>query len=142
MADAVIDLLKAHFRQLRLPTMGREFERLARDAAATNQNFFQFLFRLTETELATRAANAIATRIRNAEFPVLKDFDTYDFTCPAPAFQAKDSGVGALRVDRTEIQLLPYREPWNWKNAYRSFAWAKRRVERACGCVSSRRLTW
>ena len=28
MADAVIDLLKAHFRQLRLPTMGREFERL------------------------------------------------------------------------------------------------------------------
>jgi hypothetical protein len=26
MADAVIDLLKAHFRQLRLPTMGQEFE--------------------------------------------------------------------------------------------------------------------
>ena len=37
MADAVIDLLKAHFRQLRLPTMGREFERLARDAAATTR---------------------------------------------------------------------------------------------------------
>jgi DNA replication protein DnaC len=80
MADAVIDLLKAHFRQLRLPTMGREFERLARDATATNQNFFQFLLGLTETELATRAANAIATRIRNAEFPILRDFDTYDFT--------------------------------------------------------------
>ena len=38
MADATIDLLKAHFRQLRLPTMSQEFERLARDAAATNQN--------------------------------------------------------------------------------------------------------
>ena len=49
MADAVIDLLKAHFRQLRLPTMSQEFEKLARDAAATNQNFFQFLLRLTET---------------------------------------------------------------------------------------------
>ena len=36
MADAMIDLLKTHFRQLRLPTMGQEFERLARDAAATN----------------------------------------------------------------------------------------------------------
>jgi DNA replication protein DnaC len=80
MADAVIDLLKVHFRQLRLPTMGREFERLARDATANNQNFFQFLLGLTETELATRAANAIATRIRNAEFPILRDFDTYDFT--------------------------------------------------------------
>jgi DNA replication protein DnaC len=79
-ADAVVDLLKVHFRQLRLPTMGREFERLARDAAATNQNFLQFLLGLTENELATRDANAIAARIRNAEFPVLKDFDTYDFS--------------------------------------------------------------
>ena len=30
--------------------------------------------------MATRAANAVATRIKNAEFPVLKDFDTYDFS--------------------------------------------------------------
>ena len=79
-AEAVVDLLKTHFRQLRLPTMGREFERLARDAAATNQSFIQFLLGLTEAELATRDANAIATRIKNAEFPVLKDFDTYDFS--------------------------------------------------------------
>jgi hypothetical protein len=50
-ADAVVDLLKTHFRQLRLPTMGREFERLARDAAATNQNFIQFLLGLTQAEL-------------------------------------------------------------------------------------------
>jgi len=80
MADATIDLLKAQFRQLRLPTMGREFEKLARDPAASNQNYFQFLLRLTEIELATRAANAVATRIKNAEFPVLKDFETYDFS--------------------------------------------------------------
>ena len=80
MADVTIDLLKTHFRQLRLPTMGAEFERLARDAAATNQTFVGFLLRLTELELATRAANAVATRIKNAEFPILKDFDTYDFS--------------------------------------------------------------
>jgi DNA replication protein DnaC len=80
MADATIDLLKAQFRQLRLPTMGREFEKLARDATASSQNYFQFLLRLTESELATRAANAVATRIKNAEFPVLKDFETYDFS--------------------------------------------------------------
>jgi DNA replication protein DnaC len=80
MSDAMIELLKTHFRQLRLPTMGREFERLARDAAATNQNFVQFLLCLTEIELDSRAANAVATRIKNAGFPVLKDFDTYDFS--------------------------------------------------------------
>jgi DNA replication protein DnaC len=80
MAEVTIDLLKTHFRQLRLPTMGQEFEKLARDAAASNQNYLQFLLRLTELELGTRAANAISTRIKNAEFPVLKDFDTFDFT--------------------------------------------------------------
>ena len=97
MADAVIDLLKAHFRQLRLPTMGREFERLARDAAATNQNFFQFLLCLTETELATRAANAVATRIRNAEFPVLKD-------------------LRHVRLHRA-CRSSPSRRSWNWHDA-------------------------
>src|SRR5512135_1530037 len=80
MADVATELLKAHFRQLRLPTMGREFETLARDAAASNPTFTQFLLRLPEIELATRAANAVAARIENAEFPVEKDFDTFDFT--------------------------------------------------------------
>ena len=80
MADATIDLLKSHFRQLRLPSMSREFERLARDAAATNSGYFEFLLRLTESELATRAAAAISRRIKDAKFPVLKDFDAYDFS--------------------------------------------------------------
>jgi DNA replication protein DnaC len=80
MADVTHELLKTQLRQLRLPTMGREFEKLARDAAATNQNYAQFLLRLTELELAARATNAVATRIKDAGFPVEKDFDTYDFT--------------------------------------------------------------
>src|SRR5450755_2763562 len=80
MADVTTELLKSQLRQLRLPTMGREFERLARDAASSNQTFAQFLLHLTELELAARATNAVATRIKDAGFPVEKDFDTYDFT--------------------------------------------------------------
>jgi DNA replication protein DnaC len=80
MADVTTELLKAHFRQLRLPTMSREFETLARDAAAADQTHAQFLLRLTDLELASRAANAVAARIKNAEFPVETDFDTYDFS--------------------------------------------------------------
>jgi DNA replication protein DnaC len=80
MADVTIELLKTQLRQLRLPTMGREFEKLARDAAAAHQTFAQFLLRLTELELAARAANAVTTRIKDAGFPVEKDFDTYDFS--------------------------------------------------------------
>jgi len=79
MSDVTIELLKTYLRQLRLPTMGREFETLARDAATTNQTFHQFLLRLTEVELCSRAANAVTTRVKNAGFPVEKDFDTYDF---------------------------------------------------------------
>jgi DNA replication protein DnaC len=80
MADVTTELLKVQLRQLRLPTMGREFEKLARDAAASNQTFAQFLLSLTELELATRGANAVASRIKDAEFPVEKDFDTFDFS--------------------------------------------------------------
>jgi DNA replication protein DnaC len=80
MADVVIELLKTHFRQLRLPTMGQEFEKLARDAASGNQTFVQLLLSLTQLERDARAANAIGTRIKNAGFPVEKDLDTFDFT--------------------------------------------------------------
>jgi len=57
-----------------------EHEKLARDAAASNQTFDEYLLRLTELELATRAANTLAARIRQAEFPVLKELDNYDFS--------------------------------------------------------------
>src|SRR3954468_11939504 len=80
MADVTNELLKTQLRQLRLPTMGREFERLARDAASNNQKPAELLLRLTEGQLASRSANAVATRIKNAGFPVEKDFDTYDFS--------------------------------------------------------------
>jgi DNA replication protein DnaC len=73
-------LLKANLKQLKLPTMLAECERLAREAAANDQPYEDYLLRLTEQEVAARSANALAARIRAAAFPVAKDFDTYDFT--------------------------------------------------------------
>ena len=73
-------LLKANLKQLRLPTIGAEFEKLAREAASSNQTFEQYLLRLTELELATRQSNALATRIRQADFPVEKDLESFDFS--------------------------------------------------------------
>ena len=74
MADATIDLLKAHFRRLRLPTMSQEFEKLARDAAATNQHYFQFLLRLTELELGTRATKCDRDADRERQLPGVEGF--------------------------------------------------------------------
>ncbi|MCZ6816104.1 MAG: IS21-like element helper ATPase IstB, partial [Planctomycetota bacterium] len=73
-------LLKANLKQLRLPTIGAEFEKLAREAAAAEEGCEQYLLRLTELEVAARASNALKARIKAAAFPVYKDFDTYDFT--------------------------------------------------------------
>ena len=79
MADNTHLLLRTNLKQLKLPTMGAEFEKPAREATAANEAYEQYLLRLTEMEVATRTANAVQTRIRNAGFPVLKDFDTFDF---------------------------------------------------------------
>src|SRR5271156_4130006 len=73
-------LLKANLKNLRLPAMHAEFEALAREAAAANENYEQYLLRLTELEVAARATNVLKARIKQASFPTLKDFDTYDFT--------------------------------------------------------------
>jgi DNA replication protein DnaC len=73
-------LLRSNFKQLRLPTMAAEFDKLAREAVAANESHEQYLLRLTELEVAARATNAVQARIRQADFPVLKDFDTFDFT--------------------------------------------------------------
>jgi DNA replication protein DnaC len=73
-------LLRANLKQLRLPTMVAEFEKLAREASAANEGYEQYLLRLTELEVAARSANAVQARIRAASFPVVKDFDTFDFT--------------------------------------------------------------
>jgi DNA replication protein DnaC len=72
-------LLKANLKQLRLPTMLAEWEKLAREAAAQNEAYENYLLRLTEAEVTTRSANALSARIRAAGFPVIKDFDTFDF---------------------------------------------------------------
>jgi DNA replication protein DnaC len=73
-------LVKSNLKQLRLPNMHAEFEKLAREAASANENYEQYLLRLTELEVTARSANVLATRIKNATFPIHKDFDTYDFT--------------------------------------------------------------
>ena len=83
MPDPNMLLLKNNLKQLRLPMMLAEFEKLAREASANNEDHVAYLLRLTELEVASRTANALSKRIQQASFPVSKDFDTYDFTALA-----------------------------------------------------------
>src|SRR5947209_1905967 len=80
MTQATALLLRANLKQLKLPTMLAEWDKLAREAATNNEPYEEYLLRLTELEVSARSANALAARIRAAAFPVAKDFDTYDFS--------------------------------------------------------------
>ena len=73
-------LLKANLKQLRLPTMLAEFEKLAREAAESDQDYLEYLLHLTELELCTRSSNALQARIKQAGFPMHKDLETFEFS--------------------------------------------------------------
>lgn len=80
MSDNENLLLKTNLKQLRLPTMKAEYDKLAKEASYQNATYQQYLLRLTELEVAARATNALANRIKQAAFPAHKDFDSYDFS--------------------------------------------------------------
>ena len=73
-------LLEHHLKALRLlPTMLREYDKLARTCAQEKASFPHYLLRLTELELLDRDHRATERRIRQVKFPVVKSLDSFDF---------------------------------------------------------------
>jgi DNA replication protein DnaC len=83
MSTAVIDtpqlLLEHHLKTLRLPTILREYDKVARQCAVEQVDFPRYLLRLTELELLDRERRGTERRIRQARFPVTKSIDSFDF---------------------------------------------------------------
>jgi DNA replication protein DnaC len=72
-------LLEHHLKALRLPTMLREYDKVAQQCAAEDIDYPRFLLRITELELLDRERRATERRVRQAKFPVLKSLDSFDF---------------------------------------------------------------
>ncbi len=72
-------LLDHYLKQLKLPTMHREFKAIAAACAKEGQDHVAFLLRLCERELIDREQRAAERRLKAAKFPVLKTLDTFDF---------------------------------------------------------------
>jgi DNA replication protein DnaC len=72
-------LLEHHLKSLRMPTMLREYGKLARTCAVEKSTFPQYLLRHTELELLDRDRRAVERRIRQARLPVMKSLDSFDF---------------------------------------------------------------
>ena len=73
-------LLAHYLKQLKLPTMLREHEKVAREAARDGLDHTSYLLRLVELELIDRERRVTERRIRAAKFPVVKSLETFDFT--------------------------------------------------------------
>ena len=72
-------LLEHHLKELRLPTILREYDKVARQCAVEQLDYQRYLLRMTELELLDRERRATERRIRQAKFPVVKTMDSFDF---------------------------------------------------------------
>ena len=72
-------LLEHHLKELKLPTMLREYAALAGVCSTDRGDYPTYLLRLCERELIDRERRAAERRIKAAKFPVLKTLDSFDF---------------------------------------------------------------
>ena len=72
-------LLDHYLKQLRLPTMLREYRKIAEQCAREDVDCQRFLLRLVELEVVEREQRSTERRIKAAKFPVLKSLETFDF---------------------------------------------------------------
>ena len=79
MTEAPQILLDHRLKSLRLPTVLREYGKLARQSAAEGLDHVQFLARLIELEMIDRDRRMIERRIKAAKFPAVKSLDSFDF---------------------------------------------------------------
>jgi len=72
-------LLDHYLKQLKLPTMHREYRSLAQTCAKEKTDYLTYLLRLAERELINREQRAAERRIKAAHFPIPKTLESFDF---------------------------------------------------------------
>src|ERR1019366_4982667 len=72
-------LLHHHLKALRLPTIGAECEKVAKQAAADNADHLSYLLQLLELELLEREKRSAERRLKAARFPTIKTLESFDF---------------------------------------------------------------
>jgi DNA replication protein DnaC len=101
-------LLLAHYlKQLKLPTILREYAAVVTACTQDRCDYVSFLLRLVERETLDREQRAAERRIKKARFPLLKTLDTFDFTAqPSISEKLVRELMGGEYVERHENVLL------------------------------------
>ena len=71
--------IREYARQLRLPTLGSQFMKLAEEAIKQKLGHISYLEALLSAELEEREGHAIARRITEAKFPKVKTLQEFHF---------------------------------------------------------------
>jgi len=71
--------IRGFAKQLRLPTLGGQFARLAEQAIKEKQSHLSYLEALLTVELEEREHNAVTRRIQEAHLPKLKTLEEFEF---------------------------------------------------------------
>ena len=72
-------VLEAHCRELKLPTIRRQYPEVVRQAAHDGWDYEAFLLQLLEAEILIRRDSAVARLLRAARFPDLNTLDQLDW---------------------------------------------------------------
>ena len=78
-SDILLAAVRAQARALKLPTVARESDALARQALSEAWGPLQYLRTLLDAELATRAERAIERRLHAARLPAQKTLAQFDW---------------------------------------------------------------
>jgi DNA replication protein DnaC len=77
--DPATLLLVHHLKALKLPTLLRDYASVAAVCSQERSSYPQYLLRLVERELIDRERRATERRIKEAQFPVIKTIESFDF---------------------------------------------------------------
>ena len=71
--------IRGYAKQLRLPTLGGQFARLAEEAIKEKQSHISYLEALLAVELEEREHNTVTRRIQEAHLPKVKTLEEFEF---------------------------------------------------------------
>lgn len=99
--------IRQYTRQLRLPTVGGQYLKLAEEAAKQKHGHVAYLEALLGVEVEERERNAVARRIQEAKFPKVKTLEDFHFEeAPhLPAAQIRKLAEGGY-LSRSEPIIL------------------------------------
>ena len=73
-------VLKENLKSLNLSHMSANIENLLRQARESGAALEEFILSLTDYELQVRGENRLKRKLREAKFPLMKTFETFDYT--------------------------------------------------------------